>query len=106
VERGRATPAIAKLNPALAKRASLAYFTSTRLPGSSAQFELGATVHGPDGAKLADRITAQIRVWDRDRTAIPRVDAVPAGTPVGQLAGGFVITKRHTRLTISWPQTP
>jgi protein-L-isoaspartate(D-aspartate) O-methyltransferase len=101
VDSGRATPAIPKLNPAVAERGSLAYFTYRRLAGGEDRSELGAIGHGPDGAQLADRIAEHIRTWDHDRDAVPRLAVFPAGTP-DRFTTRTVIDKRHTRLTFSW----
>ncbi|PSK89904.1 protein-L-isoaspartate(D-aspartate) O-methyltransferase [Murinocardiopsis flavida] len=106
VERGRATPAIPSLSPALAEGASLSYFTYRRLTGDGpARAELGAIGHGPAGDDLAERICNQIRVWDQDRSAVPTVEAVPSGTSDEQLPRGFVVDKRHSRLVLNWPTT-
>jgi protein-L-isoaspartate(D-aspartate) O-methyltransferase len=100
---GRATPAIPKLNPALAERHSLAYFTFRRLPDTNGMSELGAIGHGPDGQLLSDRITKHIHTWNRQRTATPTLTAFPAGTLDHQLpAGAPVINKRHIRLAFIW----
>jgi protein-L-isoaspartate(D-aspartate) O-methyltransferase len=82
VESGLCTPAIPARSPALVEGDSLAYFTLRRLPndGDRRRWELGATGHGPTGARLAQRLGDQIRAWDTDRTATPTVTAYPAGT--------------------------
>jgi protein-L-isoaspartate(D-aspartate) O-methyltransferase len=103
VTSGRATPAIPKLNPALAECGSLAYFTFRRLPDTDGLSELGAIGHGPDGQLLSDRITKHIHSWNQHRTATPTLIAYPAGTPDHELpTGASVIDKRHTRLTFAW----
>lgn len=65
-------------------------------------WELGAHGHGPAGQDLAERMCAQIRAWDQDRTAQPDITAYPTGTPDDKLTG-TVIDKPHSRLVISWP---
>ena len=103
INSGRATPAIPKLNPALAERDSLAYFTFRRIPDTNGLSELGAIGHGPDGQLLSDRITKHIHAWNQHRSATPTLVAFPAGTPDRQLpAAASVINKRHTRLTFIW----
>jgi protein-L-isoaspartate(D-aspartate) O-methyltransferase len=57
--------------------------------------------HGAAGPQLADRLCAQIRAWDNDRTAQPLMTACPAGTPDEELPTGLVIDKGHIRLVIS-----
>jgi protein-L-isoaspartate(D-aspartate) O-methyltransferase len=79
----------------------VAYFTYRRLAGGEDRSELGAIGHGPEGAKLADRIAEHSRTWDQDRAAVPRLAVFPAGTP-GRFTTRTVIDKRHTRLTFSW----
>jgi hypothetical protein len=85
VTSGRATPAIPKLNPALAECGSLAYFTFRRLPDTDGLSELGAIGHGPDGQLLSDRITKHIHTWNQHRTATPTLIAYSAGTPDHEL---------------------
>jgi protein-L-isoaspartate(D-aspartate) O-methyltransferase len=65
-------------------------------------YELGATGHGPAGARLAERLCEHIRRWDRDRAVQPVIIAYPAGTPDENLHDdGMVIDKRHVRMVIS-----
>ncbi|WP_344018496.1 methyltransferase, FxLD system [Streptomyces luteireticuli] len=85
--------------------ASFAYRTTRPLNEERTTFELGAIGHGPDAQETAERLVEQIRVWDRDhRTDQARFEVHPAGTPDDKLPAGRVIDKRHTRVTISWPQ--
>jgi hypothetical protein len=69
------------------------------------RWEVGAIGHGPTGAQLTRRIGDQIRAWDRDRTGQPVITAYPTGTPIGELAGGQVMDKQFTRLTVTF-RTP
>jgi len=94
-------PGDPQAEPGRAERGSLAYFTYRRLACGEDRSELGAIGHGPDGAKLADRIAEHIRTWDHDRAAVPTLAVFPAGTP-DRLTTRTVIDKRHTRLTFSW----
>lgn len=102
VEAGLCTPAIAIRSPALADRDSLAYFTQRHVDGSEQPWELGAIGHGPNGRQLAQRICDQIRAWNTDRAAEPRITVHPAGTPDAELPDGPIIEKRHTRLTLRY----
>lgn len=105
VQTGRCTPAIPIRSPALVESDSLAYFTVRRLgatEGARRRSELGAFGHGPAGRQLADRLCAQIRAWDHDRTARPVITAHPAGTPAEELPAGQVIDKTAVRLVITF----
>jgi len=107
---GLCTPAIPIRSPALVEGTSLAYLTLRRLQPADtteSRWELGATGHGPTGAQLADRLCHQILVWDQTRTAQPEISAYPADPRRDQLRHRHAITKRSTRLTISyWHATP
>ncbi|MDQ3402948.1 MAG: methyltransferase, FxLD system, partial [Actinomycetota bacterium] len=100
VTSGLCTPVIPIRTPAIADGTSLAYLTHRRLDGPGRRSELGAIGHGPTGQQLADRFSAQIRLWDRDRDHQPRIDAYPSGTPASQLPG-LVIDKQDTCLVLS-----
>lgn len=103
VEAGLCNPAFTYRSPALIEKDSLAYLT-WRGPDPDAterRWELGAIGHGPTGHQLAERLCAQIRAWDQDRTAQPTITAYPADTPNHDLPDGLVINKQFTRLVIS-----
>ncbi|MGH8910151.1 MAG: methyltransferase, FxLD system [Egibacteraceae bacterium] len=103
VAAGLCNPAFTYRSPALVEGDSLAYLT-LRGPDPEAterRWELGAIGHGPAGARLAERLSQQVRAWDRDRTAQPTITAYPAGTPDQDLAHGVVINKQFVRLVIS-----
>jgi protein-L-isoaspartate(D-aspartate) O-methyltransferase len=100
VDAGVCTPAIPIRSPALVEGDSLAYFSMRRDAGGTARWELGAIGQGLAGPDLANRICAQIRAWDRDRTAQPVITAYPADTPDDQVPGADVIDKRHIRLVV------
>jgi protein-L-isoaspartate(D-aspartate) O-methyltransferase len=86
--------------------ATLAYITvrAATGPGGTARYELGASAHGPDRARLATRLAEQVRAWDRDVRSGPgpTVRAYPAGTPDALLAKGRVVERRHARYVISY----
>ncbi len=105
VQTGMCTPAIPVRSPALVEDGSLAYFTVRRLDaaeGTERRSELGAIGHGPAGQPLAERLCAQIRVWDQGRAAHPAITAHPAGTPDEKLPEGLVIDKHAVRLVITF----
>jgi protein-L-isoaspartate(D-aspartate) O-methyltransferase len=88
---------------ALIDGGSFAYLT-LRGNADRTVFEFGARGHGPEAAAAASRMAGEIRTWDRchrgDRASF-RAD--PAGTPDGHLPAGLTVTRRHYRITISWP---
>ena len=103
VDAGLCRPAFSWRTPAIVDGHSLAYLTAPRPfdHHGERRYELGATGHGPIGALLAERLCHHIRRWDRDRTAQPVITARLADVPDTDLpAGGLVITKHHTRMTI------
>ncbi|MFD0659790.1 class I SAM-dependent methyltransferase [Thermocatellispora tengchongensis] len=83
---------------------SFAYL-STR-PAGESRVEFGAHGYGPRGGQVAKAIVEQVRRWDRDyrRGRGPSFTVWPIDTPEDVLPEGAVITKRHTRVTISWPE--
>jgi protein-L-isoaspartate(D-aspartate) O-methyltransferase len=82
---------------------SFAYLTYRKTDQDT--YEFGAYAHGPDAEKLAEQMSEQIRVWDRDHRhgSAAQITVYPAGTPDEQLPGGRVLRKRHTKVTLSWP---
>jgi protein-L-isoaspartate(D-aspartate) O-methyltransferase len=102
IKAGVCRPVFADRDPALVENDSLAYLTSRRVEvAGQRRHELGATGHGPTGEQLAERLCAQIRAWDADRTAQPTITAYPAGTPDDELTAGLVIDKQYTRLVLA-----
>ncbi|MFG6197795.1 methyltransferase, FxLD system [Nonomuraea sp. JJY05] len=75
-------------------------------PVSEGVVEFGAHGYGPHGAQVAKSIVEQVQVWDRDYRDRPGPDFAvwPFDTPDEMLPAGAVITKRHTRVTIAWPE--
>jgi protein-L-isoaspartate(D-aspartate) O-methyltransferase len=102
VESGLCTPAIPARSPTLVEGDSLAYFALRRLPddGDQRRWELGATGHGPTGARLAERLTDQIRAWGSDRAATPTVISYPVDSPPEPTEAS--IAKPCIRLAISY----
>lgn len=101
VASGLCTPAIATRSPALVEGGSLAYFTIRRtdVPG---RWQLGAIGHGTLAHQLAARIVDQIDIWDRDRTADPKVFAFPTRVAVPDNMRGKIIVKPETRLVLQY----
>jgi protein-L-isoaspartate(D-aspartate) O-methyltransferase len=97
------TPAIPSRSPALVEGDSLAYLTYRRLDNvdGKSRSELGAIGHGPVGPQLAERVCAQIRAWDHDRTVKPLITIWPAETPDSQLDSGLLIDKLSSRLVVA-----
>ena len=84
---------------------SFAYHAFRKADPDADVYEFGTYAHGPDAERLAEHMTELIRVWDRDHRHGPGavIAIYPAGTPDDRLRAGWVIDKRHTRVTISWP---
>ncbi|MEV7970541.1 methyltransferase, FxLD system [Sphaerisporangium sp. NPDC088356] len=103
LDTGLVAPVNRIASPAVVDAGSFAYLALR--PVDEATVEFGAHAFGPDAAALAEALAQQIRVWDHDHRGGPgpRIAAYPADTPDEQLPDGFVITKRHVRVIISWP---
>jgi protein-L-isoaspartate(D-aspartate) O-methyltransferase len=103
LDTGLVTPQNRMACPAVVEAGTFAYLALRRV--AEATFEFGAHGFGPDGAMLAEAMAQQIRVWDIDHRggSGPLIAAYPLATPDEQLPSGLVITKRHVRVTISWP---
>jgi protein-L-isoaspartate(D-aspartate) O-methyltransferase len=63
---------------------------------------------GPDRDALAQSVAASLQDWDRRyrHGPGPVIGVYPAGTPDDQLPAGRVVDKKHSRITISWPEPP
>lgn len=84
---------------------SLAYVT-TRGTADETDVEFGVHAFGPHAAELAEHVAEQLRVWAREYRGGPgpQFRVYPVGTPDDQMPEGRVIDKKHSRITISWPQ--
>jgi len=91
--------------PTLLGGRSFAYLTFREVDPDTSTYEFGCYAHGPDAERLAEAMSEQVRLWDRDHRGGPaaRIAVYPAGTPHDQIPQGRVIEKRHTNVTISWP---
>jgi protein-L-isoaspartate(D-aspartate) O-methyltransferase len=104
IEAGVCRPAFAYRTPAIVEGDSLAYLTKPRPVDQlgKRRYQLGATCHGSAGADLAERLSEQIRRWDRDRAAQPIITAYPAGISDNDLPpNGVIIAKHHVRMVVS-----
>lgn len=84
---------------------SFAYVT-TRGTAEEMDREWGVHAFGPGAGELAEEVAEQLRVWGREHRGGPgpQFRVYPVGTPDDQLPEGRVIDKKHSRVTISWPQ--
>jgi protein-L-isoaspartate(D-aspartate) O-methyltransferase len=104
IDDGTVNPSWRYGTPALVDGPNLAYRASPRpVDGPEGPREFGSVGHGPDAARTARVLTEQISAWDDAGRPSPRLTVLPAGTPDAELPAGFLLDKRHTRLSISWP---
>jgi protein-L-isoaspartate(D-aspartate) O-methyltransferase len=90
-------------SPAHVDGTTLAYRgTPLTAGGSDGARELVAYAHGPDAGRAAAFLAGQIGAWDRAGRPRPRLRVYPAGPPDGELADGFRLEKRHTRIVIDF----
>ncbi|KOX23805.1 methyltransferase, FxLD system [Nocardiopsis sp. NRRL B-16309] len=77
----------------------------TRRTSDDRSVEYGVHAFGPEGEAFAKAVAEHVRVWGREQRGGPgpRIDVFPASAPDDRLPGELVITKRHTRVTFSWP---
>lgn len=83
---------------------NLAYVT-TRGTASEDEVEFGVHAFGPEGEKLAEDVAEQLRIWEREyRTGPgPTFRVYPIDTADDLMPQGRVVDKKHSRITISWP---
>jgi protein-L-isoaspartate(D-aspartate) O-methyltransferase len=105
VARALVDPASPIGTPTIVAGRSLVYLTFREVDGGTSTYEFGAIAHGPLAETLAEEMTEEVRLWDRDHRHGPAalITVHPAGTPEESLGDGHVLDKRHTRITISWP---
>lgn len=92
-------------NPAVVDGGAFAYVACRRdgdaddIRGSG--IEVGVRGHGPGGAALAERVAAEVAVWDRECRGDARLQIEAYRSGVGPtVEGRFVVPKRHSRLAI------
>lgn len=66
------------------------------------RFDLGAYAHGPDAQAAADQMVEQMRAWVDADCPTPALNVLSAQTRDEDLPDGTVLTKRHSRLVISF----
>jgi protein-L-isoaspartate(D-aspartate) O-methyltransferase len=100
VTSGLCTPVVKSRTLALAEGGSLAYLAVQRLEAPESGFRAGAIGHGPDGARLAERLCRHIDTWGADRTARPSITIYPHSAT--QTAGAQVIRREHCEMTVAY----
>lgn len=102
LDTGLVAPQNRRANITLLDGDSLAYLAIRRTERGA---EWGVHGYGPNAEAVVDALVEELQTWDRDyRQAEPVIHAYPAQTPEADLPAGRVITKRHSRIVISWPQ--
>ncbi|MGH3865767.1 MAG: methyltransferase, FxLD system [Pseudonocardiaceae bacterium] len=103
LDSGLVSPANRIAAPAVVDGASFGYLAVRRVIQGTVEF--GAHAFGPDSCALAEAVAEQVRVWDRAyrNEPGPWFAVYPAQIPEEQLPDGLVITKRHSRVIVSWP---
>ncbi|WP_256804917.1 methyltransferase, FxLD system [Frankia sp. ACN10a] len=108
VDQGVVAPSWRMGTPTLVDGDSFAYRARVRpVDETRTVHEFGAYGHGPRGGELAERLAEQIRVWDREQRhgPRPRLTVVPVDAQAADIPDGFVLTKRHSKIVISWAGT-
>ncbi|RKT52033.1 methyltransferase, FxLD system [Saccharothrix australiensis] len=80
---------------------AVAYLVSRPVAGD--RFELGAHAFGRRADELAGAFAERITAWDGRRDGPGPVFTVWRGTSGDPPASGTVIRKRHSRVTVTWP---
>ncbi|MEU5159644.1 methyltransferase, FxLD system [Streptomyces sp. NPDC020875] len=99
--------------PAITGEGSLAYLTYEQIrhgdTPTESLWEWAVHAFGDQGPRLAERLAATVRAWDRDvrnGAEDPALSVHPAGTPDDQLPAGDILDKAHCRLVFQWPGRP
>ncbi|WP_409496049.1 methyltransferase, FxLD system [Amycolatopsis sp. cmx-11-12] len=84
---------------------NLAYVTTRSSTANESDVEFGVHAFGPDAERLAEDVAKQLRIWERDHRngPGPQFRVYPAGAADDLLPEGRVVDKKHSRITISWP---
>lgn len=85
---------------------AFAYVTTRGTAGREVEFVVHAFGPDRDAHGLAEEIAEQLRIWARDHRdgPDPQFRVYPAGTPDDALHPGRAIDKKHSRITVTWPQ--
>lgn len=105
LDTGLVAPDNPRFSMAAVQGADFAYLVTRRTPDNTS-VEYGVHAFGPTAPEFAEQVAQRIREWATDQRhgPGPHIDAYPASTPLEELPGELVITKRHSRLTFSWPE--
>lgn len=84
--------------------ANFAYLITRKVSG---RFEYGVHAFGSDAPHFAEVLADRIREWERDHRngPEPHIELYPTSTPIQNLPGQAVITKRHWHIAFTWPST-
>lgn len=102
---GLVAPNNPRFSMAAVEGGDFAYLVTRRTPDDTS-VEYGVHAFGRTAQAFAEKVAERIHEWATDQRhgPGPRIDVYPASTPVEELPGELVITKRHTCLTFSWPE--
>ncbi|MER5639037.1 methyltransferase, FxLD system [Kitasatospora sp. NPDC002227] len=84
---------------------SLAYLTHVPVGAPSQSVEFVAHAFGEEGAGLAARLAAAVRIWDGHVRGRGYPGLAVHGADTGR-TGGHVVSKPASRLVFSWPTAP
>ncbi|MCD5310670.1 methyltransferase, FxLD system [Kineosporia babensis] len=89
--------------PAFVDGGTLAYRPRTRpVDEARTRYEFGVFAHGPESARAGQVLADEIASWDRAGRPNPVLSVHPLNAPDASLPEGFVLSKKHHRLVISW----
>ncbi|WP_051415639.1 methyltransferase, FxLD system [Nocardiopsis sp. CNT312] len=104
LDTGLVAPSNRRSSMAAVAGGDFAYLATRRTPDDTS-VEYGVHAFGPGSEAFAETVAEHVRAWHRDQRGGPgpRIEVFPASTPAERLTGEAVITKRHCRITFSWP---
>lgn len=78
--------------------------SSSSLSTAEDGFELGARGFGPEGSKVAARVSALLRAWDQaGRPREPEIRYFPRGTrPADPVEDSLLLKKQHGHVALTW----
>lgn len=103
LDTGLVAPNNPRFSMAAVEGGNFAYLITRRTP--TGDVEYGVHAFGAEGEAFAKTVAEHVQAWGREQRGGPgpRVDAYPVSTPAEELPSEHVLTKRHTRITFSWP---